>query len=353
MADKKFRYRTGIYDRIRNKGYPLNFFISNRSVGKSYQGKKMLIDEHIKTGRQFLYLRRTLTDCETAGPIFFEDVGNEYERYTMDFENGKIKQFILKEHGILGDVVKEGVCGFATGLSYSAKIKSWPLENVFTMFYDEFLPDDLRYLHPNDPLYEPTQLQSIMGTVIRKHGTLVKEEFQAICAANNVTDFNPYFSQWQIDLTTKSRGVFNGCYAEKLIDENVNQEILKTKFGRLIQGTKYGDYALNNVSMHDTYTNIAKHPKNAIPYMSLYFHSWYTIWVDRQGKLYIGKSYDETFKNKFKLNDIDDNVPWFVGEPVKIMRDMTAVNKVYYEDMSIKTVLAGLFMPKIDARRIA
>ena len=65
------------YSKILSYKAVFNFIIGARGCGKSYGAKKMLIKKFIKTGQQFIYLRRFKIELQKVS-TWFDDVSAEF-----------------------------------------------------------------------------------------------------------------------------------------------------------------------------------------------------------------------------------------------------------------------------------
>lgn len=339
------KYYNGV--RLLNAKCPINFSIGNRSAGKSYYWKRYCIKRFIKYGEHFIYLRRYVNDVDLAMGSFFDDIGHEFKEYSFVREGNCCYLIKLNE---TGEVASKELCGFCFALSILHKLKSMPFDNVNTIFYDEFIPENLRYLKPLEPTYEPSLLLSLYLTVARGYNRVIRDEVRIICVANMVTMYNPYFSFFEIDLTNQDHIIKNNVYAEKIMQSEIAQEIRDSKIGAILTRTTYGSYALDNIAYNDNESHVKARPRNAKPYFALYAFSWYMCYFDDYGNVYFDKGYDESIPRKYKLCNIDDSndaIPWFKGDIVKVMKNLIESDKIYYCSMEIKSRLAGYFTPRI------
>ena len=58
-----------------------NFILGARGVGKSYGAKRWAIRDFLKTGKQFVYVRRYKEELKKIDK-FFDDVSHEFEEQT-------------------------------------------------------------------------------------------------------------------------------------------------------------------------------------------------------------------------------------------------------------------------------
>lgn len=231
------------YDKINSYNCCFNFILTNRGFGKSYGSKKMAIRNFIKKGEQFIYCRRYKTELSEFNK-FFDDIRQEFPDHKLEIK-GKVAY------------IDDEVCGFAIPLSMSQKYKSTPYPNVTLIIFDEFIIDTstgiMRYINN-----EVEMFLDLFETVARK-----RDNVKAYLLANFITEVNPYFIFFNVTPNKNERFTLarNG---ELIIDVTKNDDFIKekknTRFGRLIEGTKYSDYALNNEALRDSMVFIERLP---------------------------------------------------------------------------------------------
>ena len=114
-------YKTLTYNAL------FNFIIGNRGSGKTYWAKRWAINDFIKKGEQFIYLRRYKTELRTI-KNFFADISEEFPGV----------DFTVKGNDLLIDGEKAGE---AMALSTSKIMKSNSYPKVTKIIFDEFIID--------------------------------------------------------------------------------------------------------------------------------------------------------------------------------------------------------------------
>lgn len=232
------------YDRIMSYNALFNFILSPRGNGKSYGGKEKVIKNYLKRKEQFVYVRRYKDELKDIDK-FFDDIREKFDG--VEFEVKGKKAFINNE-----------VAGYFVALSTSQKLKSVPFPFVTTILFDEFIVDKghITYLRNEVEVF-----LDLFETVARK-----RDNVRAIFLANNVSRVNPYFTYFKCIPKDNERFTVakdGEVVVEMFTDENFIEEKYKTKFGKLIRNTNYGNYAINNKSLRDNDTFIQKYkPKN-------------------------------------------------------------------------------------------
>jgi hypothetical protein len=215
----------------------LNFIIGARGIGKSYSMKVHPIKRFIKYGEQFIYLRRYKDELKKI-PNYFNDVKSEFPNHTFKVKG---RQFFIADNN---DKDEKGNLRFKQ-LGWAIPLSSWQSEksnaypDVSTIIFDEFIrqKDNSKYI-PN----EVEALLNFMDTVFRN-----RENVRCICLSNAVSIVNPYFLYFNLIPNIEKR--FN-AYESILIEipdaADFSEERKKTKFGKLISETNYGDMSLGN-----------------------------------------------------------------------------------------------------------
>ena len=269
----------------------LNFVIGARGIGKSYAWKVHPIKRFLKYGEQFIYLRRYKPELRKVSN-YFDNIKDEFP--DTEF---KIKG---REFYINGKLA-----GWAIPLSTWQSEKSNAYPNVTHIIFDEFLreKDNSSYL-PN----EVPALLNLMDTVFRD-----RENVRTICLSNAVSVVNPYFLYFNLVPDINKRFNSNDDIVVEIPDSiDFSEARRKTKFGRLIDGTEYGEMSLDNTFTNDSNVFIEKRSKDSkFVFTVVYKGLNMGIWVDlKQGLMYLSTDHDPTTKLVFALttDDLKDNV---------------------------------------------
>ena len=276
----------------------LNFIVGERGVGKSYGFKKYLVKHFLKTGKQFVYVRRFKTELKEAmykdkEPRFFNQIKNDEELKDIKLSNTKDTMFINKK-----------IAGFAIPLSIANISKSSTYDNVDTIVFDEFIIDKGNYHYLQDEVVKFMELIETIGRL---------RDIKVFFLGNAISSTNPYFMFFNIDLPYNSD--IKICKRDKngnplvLIHYIKNlkyREIKKqTRFGQLIEGTLYGKYAIDNEFLRDSKAFIKKRDNKARFFFTLVLdNNTYGVWCNyKDNIIYISKDYDPNFKIRFTLNN--------------------------------------------------
>lgn len=289
------------YNRVRSYNALFNFIISNRGGGKTYGSKKMCINNFLKRGEQFIYVRRYKAEIKEVKDNFFSDIAQEFPNHELISNGTKL-------------YIDGKIAGYLIPLSVSQKYKSSAYPLVTTIVFDEFIIDKghIRYLNNEVEVF-----LDLFETVARK-----RDNVRAFFLANNVTLINPYFTYFDCIPRDNQRFTIakdGEIVVEMFTDEAFIREKEKTRFGKLIKGTKYGEYAINNKSLRDSDVFVIKDkPKDLLFVYSICFDGIEkgVYYSEENGFYYCSKNYMKTSKNRFSLQSIDHDI------------DMIKINKL-------------------------
>ena len=270
----------------------LNFIIGARGIGKTYGYKKFCINRFLKHGEQFIYLKRYKTDVKGVEQ-FFDTVSQDFPESSFKVKGREL-------------YIDDKLAGWVMPLSSWQSVKSREFPNVCTILYDEFLLEkSSKQSYMQD---EPKALLNFMDTVIRN-----RDNARCICMSNAVSVVNPFFLYFNlIPNIDKRYNAYESIVVEIPDSVDFTEERKKTKFGKLINGTDYGDFSLGNEFVNDSQVFIEKRSKESKYQFSVVYNGMTIgVWVDTEkGLLYLSNDYDPDSKKVFALStdDLDENV---------------------------------------------
>lgn len=287
--------------KVLSYGTPWIFSLGNRSIGKTFYWTCRCINYFKKTGRKFLYVRRYDDDLKLVGTKFFDAVRFKFPHDELGIQGNA--------NGKTGTVFtcNGEPCGMTLALSVALKAKSISLVDYDIILFDEFLPENGRYL-PN----EVEMALNLYQTVARGNGKVIREDCRFVFIANNVTLNNPYFKELHIREMIKPGTHYvvdpdRAWVVELTNNAVIANEIALTAFGKMIAKTKYGEYALKSQFYMDNTTFIEKPTGNSRYYCTL-------VWKGREygvfeypdaGLMQISKNVDKSCKLIFSLSTAD------------------------------------------------
>lgn len=317
----------------------LSFVIGNRGGGKTYNATKWCINDYLKNGKQFVWVRRYKTELKKINQ-WFEAVKHEYPDH--NFRVVGTTAYLVKTD----DKGKESlyIMGYFIPLSVQQNFKSTSFPKVNKIIYDEFLIDkgNIRYLSNEVDSY-----LNLFETVARS-----RDDVRGVFLGNNISIVNPYFTYFnlKIDLS-KQFNVFDSIVVEYYKSSEFIEMKKKTRFGKLVSGTEFGDFSIDNNSMRDKPQFIAKRtPNSKFEYAMKYNGVFYGVWSDyKTGKFFISKKYDKGSINNFALTTDDHDINLlYIREFKRSARVKTLVfafsmGLIYYEDQECKNKFTEIY----------
>lgn len=284
------------YDKLFSYNFLLAFVIGERGVGKTFGAKIAVLKKFLKTGEQFIYLRRYKTELDMALSTFWNDL--QANGYFKD-----LKLEVKKTKTLTTFLCNNKICGWAVPLSTSNILKSTAFPKVKTIVYDEFLlgaSGTYRYLKG-----ECNMMLDIIETIGRLRDIQVLFLGNALGASTS-----PYFTYFDLDLP------YNGefrTFKDGLIVVNYIRNLKyreakrQSRFGRLIDNTDYGRYAIDNQMLGENKQFIGKKPSDAWFLGVLIINGMNVgIWMGKDGFMYLSNKFDPNTTRKFAC-DFNDH----------------------------------------------
>lgn len=315
-----------------------NFCLGARGVGKTFNFKNWAMHKEEQT----VWVRRTKEDIN-------EMTANNCLKFLSD----------LRAEGALDDIEKfdeEGLSNIAlidgslcidgipkiffVSLSTSRRKKSNNYRDVDIMVYDEFLERN-----PTDYLKKEIDLfLELYETVNRLR--LDRREVRVFFLANAISFVNPYFSYFNI-LPFEERFKFfndNQICVENYRNDKFVEMKNNTKFGKLIKGTDYASYAIENKVWQDDNAYVQNRPKDTKFVCTLHINDLFVgVWINNDG-MWISRAHNKQgfiYGVKFKCKGAE--VPMrFSAFPLREIKEFFQYGLLYFEDTVIKTVIFTL-----------
>lgn len=325
-----------------------NFIVGNRGGGKSYGAKKRGIDNFITKGEQFGYIRRYKDDLKKPMEQFFKDIMWEYPDYEFKTEGDKFL-IRLKPTDEKTKWTDKDIAGYGFQLSTANNKKSISYPDITTLIFDEFLIEkgNQKYL-PN----EPEKLLSLYETVARP-GTGHKRVV-VFFLANAISITNPYFLYFGLRMpkTQDKNGKWIWKHPTKpLLVENVKKQAFidkkkNTEFGKLVDGTAYADYSIENKFLLDDNSFIERKTPTARYFFTfIYKDREFGVWLDsKAGRMFVSEDIDPYYGVSYAIT-IKDHQPntLLVKNRSRYPRlkqfiDNFELGNVRFENMNIKNL---------------
>ena len=282
------------YNKIMSYNAFINFLHGERRRSVKLIGiSKFVVKQFIKTGSQFAYIRRFKTELKEAVPNFFNPLITNNE-----FDN----ELSHKGNTFYCD---KKICGYAMSLSVAQNLKSSNFEKVKYIIFDEYLIEEGQH-H-----YLKNEIMNFLGLI----ETIARmRDVKIFMLANAVSVTNPYFLYFDLHLPYNS-DIITFKDGLILVQYMKNEEYRKakkdTKFGKIIQGTSFESYAVDNQFILDDKYFIQKKTSTArFSFAFTYKDETFGVWFDFQnGLIFISKDFDKNTPYMFActLKDHKEN----------------------------------------------
>ena len=306
----------------------LNFIVCERGVGKTFGATEFVINQFLKKKDEFIYLRRYKIELQKAIPHFFDAMIHE----------GKFKDHIFGRKG-MNLLIDNEVCGYGVTLSTSQQLKSTNFSKVKWIIFDE------AFLETGKSYYLKNEVETFLG-LLESIGRL--RDVRVLILSNATNSANPYFLYFGIhlpynnDIITFKDGLIALLYGK---NEEYRKFKKETKFGRLVAGTDYEEYAIENKFVNDNKDFIEKKDKNSkFSFSFIYNDNRYGVWINwLTGKMYISCDYldnkivfactrEDHKPNTMLLSIAKQYNCW------KVFIQNYKLGNVYYENNKIKNI---------------
>ena len=343
-----------------------NLTCGQRGCGKTFSFKEWCIADFIQNKKQFVWIRRY--ESELKGNNKVESVYNNflkdlYKSERLQKLNFNENDFIIKK-GVLyyQEKIKEGYTtdkgkeiapkykdiqvGQFIALSKADKRKSVVFsEDINKIIYDEFIIREnltTRYLKD-----EVEILLDLVSTIQRE-----RNNARVFLIGNAYSRFNPYFEYFGVKLTNdrfyidKDRGLA----VEQYKNNNFAKFMYDTNIGKLVKGTEYGDFSIENKYRNESGIFIQEIDTNNATYLATlkYSNNYYGFYYDydnNQGyisnkwikgsRIYALTPYSHTIGTILISKSRNHYI-------VKMLRDLYALGLLYFADEKCKYIIGGV-----------
>ena len=203
----------------------------NAGVGKTYGATKFVISNFIKKGEQFVVVRRYKSELKETLSTFFNSMinNNEFPEHNFSVSGNKF-------------LIDGEVAGYGLVLSNSQNLKGSNFDLVKTVIFDEYAiePGQRKYYLKNDVVI----FLNLLETIARMR------DIRVFLLGNPADIYtNPYFTYFdlQIPYNTDIKLFKNNLIlVQYMYNEEYRQAKRKTKLGQIVEGTTFGNYAIEN-----------------------------------------------------------------------------------------------------------
>ena len=307
----------------------LNFLIGARGVGKTYSVTKFVINQFIKKGEEFAYIRRYKTELQKSAPKFFNavKVNNEFPKHKLETKGEKF-------------YIDDKIAGYNMSLSTAQNMKSSNFPNVKYIIFDEFIIEASGGGH-----YLPNEVETFLSLV---ESIARMRDVRVFLLANAVTVTNPYFLYFDLslpynnDVKTFKDNLILVQYISNEAYINAKKD---TKFGKLVAGTEYSAYAIDNEFRLDDNSFIEKKTGTSRLNFNIKFNEQiFGVWFDYNiSKIFISNDFnnnvntfacttDDMKPNTMLLSIAKEYHGW------RVFIKNYKLGNVYYENQKIKNL---------------
>lgn len=327
LTEHDWRYNG---QRLMSYGAMLNLLYGGRGVGKTFFFKVWCL---LVAKGETVWMRRYENEINDARDKFCEDlISGGFITEDMDIE--------IEGNTIL--LNGEPRIHFVA-LSISMKKKSVPYPNVNWIVFDEFIETRVnRNYLPN----EAEMLLEFISTVNRYRPD--RQEVRTFLIGNKVSWFNEYTAYFHIEPFEGQYKTFKDglICVENYANRDFEDKMKQTRFGRLISGTKYEKYAIENQSLRDTADFIKKRPKQSWLKVCIRVGpDTFGIWTDGE-KLYFSTDFDPNKRTYADREDLHEKeIALKSGEPpITWLLDFHRLGMLCFDTGGCKTVALNLMM---------
>lgn len=327
LTEHKWRYNG---QKLMSYGAMLNLLYGGRGVGKTFFFKVWCL---LVAKGETVWMRRYENEINDARDKFCEDlISGGFISDDMDIEIDGNTVLLNGEPRI-----------HFVALSISMKKKSVPYPNVNWIVFDEFIETRVnRSYLPN----EAEMLLEFISTVNRYRPD--RQEVRTFMIGNKTSWFNEYTSYFHIEPFEGQYKTFKDglICVENYANRDFEDRMKQTRFGRLISGTKYEKYAIENQSLRDTTDFIKKRPKQSWLKVCIRVGSdTFGIWTDGE-KLYFSIDFDPSKRTYADREDLHEKeIALKSGEPpITWLLDFHRLGMMFFDTGACKTVALNLMM---------
>lgn len=306
----------------------INILIGERGVGKTYSVSKFVTKQYINKKYEFAYIRRYKSEISKSARHFFDalKVNNEFPKHEL-----LVKGSTFQIDGL--------TAGYSMPLTTAQSLKSVNFSKVKYIIFDEFIVENGR----NNYLKNEVEIfLGLIETIARMR------DVKIFMLGNAVTQFNPYFMFFNLtlpynnDIKTFKNGLILVQYMENLEYRKNKKE---SKFGKLVEGTEYEDYAINNSFRLENNDFISKKSGTSkFSFAMKYKDNILGVWLDyNNGCVYVSFDYDKNGCIFACTND--DHSPNTMLLSVakkyrgfKLFIDNYKLGNVFFENNKIKSI---------------
>ena len=314
-----------------------------RSTGKTYAFSFRCAKDFITKKRRFIWMRQTQEDIKRIYSTWQSNIitNSFFEGHTIDTD----------EHTI---TIDGEMAGMFIPASLAKKYKSVAFPDVDYIIYDEFLPENLRYLGgEKNPMFEPDSVVNLLQTVSRGPGQPYRP-CRLVLLANKISLVNPYFTYFGIDSLVHpgmKKLETHGVYAEFFENTGIVSEVMKSPLGEVLANTPMAAYHADKEFMMDSKAFICERPKSGGVYIAnlIYQGTSYAVWqYSERGYYFITTKGIDKCRSNIAMTGEDHNTNYIMltayKDFFKRLKGMYSNSAVRFEDLRSKKFFESVVM---------
>lgn len=310
--------------------------VGNRTAGKTFYFKRLLLRRYINKGQKFAIICRYKNELDAVKYDYFKDViETSFPKESLEFTFKNVSKNLYINIYLNGEK-----CGVAIAISSSDGIKrfSQNFSDIENMFFDEFQSESGTYI-PDEFIL----LKSLITSISRGGGKSYRYVPLYMCS-NAVTMNNPYYKEFGIagklhKLSGFNRGpgwVLETCFIEDAANSLKNAAHMKGD-----KYNKYTSFAVSNSYLLDNTAFIEKHKCVGSLLLSITdAGTTVGVWELDKGILYCSSKYDLKGAPRYVYRNDDHDVNQVMihksSAPAKYMSDMYERGYMRFETLAIK-----------------
>lgn len=304
----------------------LNFVVSERGTGKTMAFKIWALKKEQST----LWIRRRKDDSDRFGKYGFVEDLKDIDDIDTDTIVSDSKKLVYK------DKIKIKFISLSTSL----KIKSNSFMDTDLIVFDEFIEKfQDRYLKEEVFLF-----LELIETVNRARELIGKPSVRVICLGNGISFSNPYFSYFGIKRQNQEFSLYHdGTICVQIYHNNKFADAKsKTMFGKLVRGTRYGNYLIDGSSFINDDAFISPKPSDAVQegVIKIGDHTLY-LWKSSDGDWYITKKGDPSLIT-YSDSNIMKEEEFNISILLPMLKKLSNFGQLYYEDGICKGLISQI-----------
>lgn len=318
-----------------------NFIVGGRGIGKTWHFKYMCVRKSMKSGEQFIYLRRYKEEIKTSKPTFFNDIGHKFPNHDFRIFGNEAQYSHVKYRE---DKKREWhTIGYFMALSTAQNIKGVALPLVTRIIFDEFIIEkgSMRYLTD-----EVKAFINFFSTVDR-----YQDKTRVFFLANSVSIMNPYFLEYDIkpeevnEYVTRENGFIAAHFPDS---EKFKNEIYQTRFGKFIKNTEYADYAVGN-QFKDNHDGLIRLKDSTANYLMTLEtpRGTFSVWQDMKNSEFYAQKKRPKVERCFTLiaENVDEDTLYltFSDNVLGMLRGTWRRGRMFFDDPSTRNAFAEVF----------